>query len=144
MGPQREVGVSYKDVKGWLFLSTPNTSKNTCQGPASHILVPVQVLATLLLGQLPANIPGKATDNGASAWALHPRGMSGCCSWILALASPELPAVAIWGNEPGHSTSHAPAGATTPLFSLILRNAGRKERREGCKEGGRKRRSQVK
>lgn len=38
--------------------------------PASHITGPAGAPAALFLVQLPANVPGKAVDDGSNSWAL--------------------------------------------------------------------------
>lgn len=46
-----------------------NAFKLLLATPVSYIGVLVQVLAPLLLTQLPNNVPGMAVDDGPSTWA---------------------------------------------------------------------------
>lgn len=58
--------------------------------PASAIRLPVRVLAALLLGQLPANVPGQVAEDGPRTWVLAtywleflPSGFSLAQTWLL-------------------------------------------------------------
>lgn len=54
--------------------------------------VPMHVLAAPLTIQLPVNLPGKATEDSPSSWALD----RGSASWILPGPGP----ITAMGNEP--------------------------------------------
>lgn len=65
----------------------------------SHIWVPVSILASPLLIQLPANMPGKGTEDGKFLGPCWPHGKPGWSSWPLASVWPSLSCYCHLGNK---------------------------------------------